>query len=413
MDARARAGVARLSAWLSAVLLSTASTASAQTELRSVSGTVIDQASGQPIADATVILDGRTLGTDARGFFAFDDVAPGLYELSVQHLAYGVFTDEVRVGELSVRLDVFVSPTAITLDPIEVVVESRDRRQARVAGTRNNVVTRDEIEASLGTADNVGSVLAQHVPGVRIRNQRRSGTPTCVEFRAGRSLLDPLACHPPVVVLDGVRISDPSLIFLNLPLESIQRMQVIPPGEAGVLYGTDSQYGVLLIETRTGGDTRDEPRALERRGSYDWSAESEPYPWAKVYGAAFLANAAGLALGVALARDCLTFEGLGNHFLESDCGTLGTAGARIALVTLPVAAVTFGANRVGGTELSRGRLLETAVGALLIGVPGYVIATAGEADAFAGADWFGGALLLLGVPAATTLADRLFRSLRD
>lgn len=390
--------------------------AAAQQQSVQVVGRVTDEASNQPVADATVTLSGRTDVTDERGFFLFDSVAPGRYSVRIQHLAYGEFTDDVRVGFQDMRLRVRMSETAIELEPVIVDVETRDQREARVSGSRRNVVTREEIEQSLGTAETVGSVLARNVPGVRVRTPPgRAGSLVCIEFRSGRSLDNPNRCHLPVVMMDGVRVSFPQALFMTLQLEDVQRMEVIPPGEAGVRYGTDSQYGVLLISTRTGADVlgrEADTRLTRRRGGYDWSEEPEPYPWAKVFGTAFLTNAAGMAIGVAVARDCLSFDGLANHFLSSDCGTLGTAGSRLALITLPMAAVTFGTQKTGGSDLSKGRILQTAVGAMLVGVPGYIMATGGEVDAFSGADWVGGAFLLVGIPAVATLADRLFRDLR-
>lgn len=386
---------------------------SAQSSVPSVSGRVTDQATQAPVPDATVELSGRATVTDAQGFFRFDSVRAGLYAVRVRHLAYGDFLDQLRVGPGGVQLQVTLSQTALELEPVIVDVRGREEREERERGTQRNVITRDQIVQSLGTAQNLATVLSRNIPGVRIKNTSgRMGGPTCIEFRSGRSLDDPMGCHDPVVFMDGVRVAYPRAIYPSLSLEDVQRLEVIPPGEAGVRYGTDSQYGVLLIETRTGQNRAETPR-LERRGIYDWTEEPDPYPWAKVFGTAFLTNAAGVALGTVMARRCLSFDGLAAHFLESECGSWGTAGARVGLIAVPVAAVTFGANSVGGSELSKGRLLQTAVGALIIGVPGYIMATGGEADAFPGADWVGGTLLLIGVPLVTTVADRLFRNLRD
>jgi hypothetical protein len=301
---------------------------------------------------------------------------------------------------------------------VVVSVVSRSRRAANARGTQANVVERSDIERSLGTAAHVGTVLARHVSGVRVRTQQaRSGAPICVEFRSMRSLDDPLRCHSPVVVVDGVRVANPQMVYTSLPLEDIERMEVLPPGEAGVMYGTDSQYGVLIIETQSG--IRSTAQRIEeevygsRRTTYDWSLESRPYDWKRVFAVAFLTNAAGLALGYAAGQTCLTFDNLSDHFLESECGGAASAGARVALISLPLTGASLGAWWAGGTDLSRGRLLHTFVGAALVGLPGYVLSTTGAGEGFSGSSWLGGVALVVGVPAAATAATRLFRSIRD
>jgi hypothetical protein len=386
-----------------------------------VSGRITDAETGLGVADATVTLAGTDIGvlTDGRGLFFLPRLEPGEYELRVEHIAYGVFVDSLRVEESSaLALRIEISQTAIELDPVVVSVTSPEQRAAEGRGTQSNVVEREEIEQSLGTAAHLGNVLARHVSGVRVRTQQaRVGAPICVEFRSMRSLDDPLRCHSPVVVVDGVRVANPRIVYTSLPLEDIQRMEVIPPGEAGVMYGTDSQYGVLIIETQSGVRPTAE-RIAElaygpNRSIYDWTLESRPYDWKRVFLTSFLANAAGLSLGLAAGRSCLTFDNLSDHFLESTCGGAGTAGARIALVTLPLTGAALGAQLSGRTDLSTGRLLHAFVGAALVGLPGYVLATTAEDEAFTGARWLGGAALIIGIPAAATAADRLFRRVRE
>jgi hypothetical protein len=401
---------------LGLTLLASATAAVAQ-ESPLISGRVTDAESGLGIADATVTVIGTEIGvlSDGHGLFILPHLDAGQYVLRVEHIAYGAFEDSLIVdGTSALALRVQISQTAIELDPVVVSVRSPERRAASARGTQANVVERAEIARSLGTAAHIGNVLARHVSGVRVRTQQaRVGAPICVEFRSMRSLDDPLRCHSPVVVVDGVRVANPRLVYTTLPLEDIERMEVIPPGEAGVMYGTDSQYGVLLIETQSGIQPTAERIAEEVYGSgrsvYDWTLESRPYDWKRVFVTSFLANAVGLALGVAAGRSCLTFDNLSDHFLQSDCGGAGTTGARVALVALPLAGAAMGAQLAGRTDLSTGRLLHTFVGAALVGLPGYVLATTGDNEAFGGAHWLGGVALIVGVPAAA----RLFRSIRD
>ena len=385
-------------------------------------GRVVDLDTGEPVSDATVMIRRSGLrgsmasalsGPDGRFRLDVPGDAAGL-RIRVEHLAYGRFDQPfVRPGP-GRELLVEISRTAIQLAPIEVSVEGRDARQRRISGTRSNIITREQIESRLGTSANLALVLERFATGVRVRGQQTApGQPICVEFRSSRTLDNPNACHPPVIVMDGVRVSSPGFFFNWLNLEDVERMEVIPPGEAGVQYGTDSNFGVLVIETRAGMSGREEEEErFVREPRYDFAVEGVPYDWKKTYLGAFVGNAVGLGVGLLVARSCLSFDGLSQHFLESECGGATTLGARIALVTLPVTGAGLGAGRFGRSARSEGNFLQTAFGAALIGLPGYLMATAGPEDAWAGADWAGGAVIVFGVPAIATIADRLWRSER-
>ena len=123
-----------------------------------------------------------------------------------------------------------------------------------------------------------------------------------------------------------------------------------------------SNYGVLLIDTRSGQSSRRATRTLPI-ARYDFAVEGVPYNWARTFGAAFVSNAIGVAIGVGTARSCLTFDNLSDHLLDSSCGTAHTVGARVALVVLPLGGVTFAANRAGRTEGSKGSFWATMLGA--------------------------------------------------
>ncbi len=394
----------------------------AAAQMRPIEGRVVDSETGDPVADATVTI--RRSGaaeavssalSELDGTFRVDVPVDGTsLRIRVEHLAYGRFDRPLEAPGAGRLLLVEISRTAIQLEPIEVTVETRDQREARVRGTQRNVVSREQIERSLGTAGNLGTVLERFVTGVRVRTQQtRPGAPICVEFRSSRTLDSPNECHPPAVIMDGVRVSSPLTFFAWLPLEDVERLEVIPPGEAGVQYGTDSNFGVLLIETRSGFVERGEAVPVVVQPRYDFGVEGVPYDWKRTFLGAFLGNAIGVGLGMAAASACLDFNGLSDHFLDSQCGGARTAAARIGLISLPLAGVGLGAGKAGRTDRSSGRFWHTVLGSALIGVPGYLIATAGPEDAWPGADWTGGVFVLIGVPAVATLADRLFRLERE
>ncbi len=386
-----------------------------------VLGRIFDAESGSALADVAVVVEGTGFGTVTNdvGLFVLERIPPGTHALRIQHLAYGEVRDSIRLSpgeDLTLRIN--LSTRAIGVEGVIVESASTRQREARARGSSSNVVTRDEIEPMIGTGQRLDQVLARHISGINVRNpQTRAGTAVCVEFRAPRSLQGTEGCRHPTVFLDGVRVSNPTPLWTTFPIEQIERMEVVSSAEAGARYGTDSSYGVLLIETRTGRSEMGVENVTSRgRRTYDWALETEPYPWAKVFASSFVGNAAGLAAGALIGRSCIEFEeGLANShfFLETSCDRLATAAVTTAMFGLPITGATFGANRAGRTDLSRGKWLPTAVAAALALVPGYILVVAKDDESFTGGRVIGWGALTIGVPAFTTIADRLFREFRS
>jgi hypothetical protein len=384
----------------------------------SLVGRIQDAETGAGIPDASVALGSEFLAlTDSAGFFAIGDIPPGEHTLRVVHIAYGDFDRLVTLAageELGLRIR--LSRTTIELEP--VIVEALTQREfdIRSRGTRRNEITREEISRSVASGGHLGHVLSRYVPGIRLRtDQSRSGAPVCVEFRSPVSLHETLACKHPMVFLDGVRVSVPEYLYTSLPVENIQRMEVIPPGEAGVAYGTDSRYGVILIETRTAANVLGEredysPRMGTTR--YDWGIEPEPYPLARVMGSALIGTAIGLALGYAVADPCLTFDGISPHFETSPCSGIPETASHLAWMTFPQLGATLGARYAGTTSVSRGRFFHTFLAGSLAAIPGLVLSLTNDEDGFFGSDVLGSLIIGIGIPLSTTLADRAFRRVR-
>ncbi len=394
----------------------------AQEEPPRISGRVLDRDTGAGVEGAELVLvplreeaaDSARAEqvTDGVGLFQFERAAPGAYALTVTHIAYGTFREEVTVapGE-RLALRVTLSPTAISLDPVVVEVASRDRRGTRALGTARRRVTSEQLAPIASTGNHLANALAQLLPGVRVRSGRsQPGELVCLEFRGVTSFAQP-GCLTPIVIVDNVRQSNGLVTLNTLPINEIQSVEAVPPGEAGVRYGADSNAGVILIETRSGMAVADGTRAAPT-GLYNWALESRPYPWGKALAAASAANALGLLAGYALSNRCLNFESLAQHFYEAECGFLVNAGSRLALYGAPQAGVGFVVARVGGTDLSRGSMWRNAVASAILSAPGVVLALTTEEDGFTGSRGLGIIMATVGAPAAAVLADRLFRRVR-
>jgi len=108
---------------------------------RTVSGTVVDAATGEQLIGATVVMEGSAIGTTANTYGYFSLTLPaGPVQLRVGYLGY---VAEVRAADLSVR-DVNLGkielrPSAAQLDEV-VVSSARDRLGNHVRGTQMGTI---------------------------------------------------------------------------------------------------------------------------------------------------------------------------------------------------------------------------------------------------------------------------------
>ena len=380
----------------------------------------MDKGSGEAVQDATVVLEAPDTAflvvTDRRGLFSFDQVSAGEYRVQVRHLAYGEHVEGVSVGpDVVVALRILISQQAIELDPLVVEAVSQREREARSRGTMIQEVTREEIERAARTSGHLGDVLRQTVPGLRVYdNNALPGSRVCIEFRGRRSVRIGGSCQSPMFILDGVRMYDPPSLYNTIQVGSIERIEVIPPTEAGLLYGSESAFGVITIETKLwqAPEESETVPAHLRGGVYDWTLETEEHSWKKVFLSAFVGNALGLAAGLAVADQCIEFDQLATDVFASRCNQLPTAGTWMAVISFPLAGAAMGARFGGATPISRGRFFPAMVSGAVALLPGYALASASQQETDAPSFRVGQIFVLVGIPAAVTIADRLFRKFR-
>jgi len=388
-------------------------------QLTDIRGRVMDRETGEAVQDATVVLEGQDTAflvvTDRRGLFSFKEVGSGEYRVRVTHLAYGVHAQGVTVeADALVALRILISQQAIELDP--VVVEALSERDLRIRsrGTMIQEVTREEIERAIRTSYHLGDVLRQTVPGLRVYDSSLPGARVCIEFRGRRSIRFGNRCQTPMVILDGVRMYDPPSLYSSIDPSSIERIEVIPPAEAGLLYGSESAFGVITIETKVWLTKEERETILPhlRGGVYDWTLEMEDYSWKRVFLSALVGNALGVAAGVAVANKCVEFDELATDLFASSCDQLPTAGSWAAVISFPLAGAALGARFAGATPISRGSFVPAMTAGAIALLPGYALVSASQQETRSASFRAGQIFVLLGIPAAVTIADRLFRKYR-
>ena len=396
-----------------------------------ITGRIVDRATGEPVPSAQVDflqLDGSRSGpvglqalTGPDGEFALDGVAEGAYLVQVQHLAYGTHLHPLRLeGRGTTAVEIFISQAAIELPALLVVVDAdaARRRAERASPSSRNILTREEIARATASGVTLGDYLRRSVAGISVRTPGGGdvGAYLCVEFRGARR--GDGRCRPPEVRLDGTVVPEPLSFLSQFSLDGLERIQVIPAADAGGQFGANAGWGVILLETRRGGLVTEDGIPVARRralsaGRFDWSLEAQPHPWAKVYGAAFLGNAVGLAAAGALLSRCMDLETRTFFRGEDYCGAAPLLATSVLAAILPPLTASLTARWAGSTDRSIGRFRQSLLYSLPVFVPGFALASVGAGDSgLTGLDILGMAVVVLGAPALNTLADRFFRDTR-
>ncbi len=406
--ARAKCTPATSFAALLCVLTLVSATPVAAQQTGTLTGRVLEHENSRPIPDVVVRLHdlGLSTVTDAAGMFRFEVVPEGAHILVVEHLAFGDQSREIAVnpGE-DLRLDVRLAPRTIELEPLVVeAVTELERRRISTGHSINEVGPAQLSEAARrGLA--LSDVLAQHLPGLRVRSGR---TGSCVEYRSTSAQG---GCNEVSIYVDGVRSAAPSLLYFSMPVEDIARVELLSPLQASTRFGMAAGGGALLVETKTGPQRTREAANEDLVSGFDWSLEEERYGWERVFASSFVGNAVGLALGLGLANQCLEIDtGIGG--LRPRCTGILTTGTGILALALPSAAGGYSAGWAGQTDRSKGRFLPAALGSAMAATAGYLLLIEGKSNESRPAQTAGIVLLTVGTPLMTTVADRIFRVLR-
>jgi len=250
-----------------------------QDDSGTISGRVVDSASGRAVRRATVHLDRSetSIVTSDSGYFALRDLPAGRHVLTIKALGYRAITRVVVLkGNTSVSIYVTLSPLATVLSG---VVTTATGVQAR----RNvaNDITSINVDSVMQTAPihNVTDLLDGRVPGMTVvRTTGTPGDPARIRIRGAGSVE---GTNAPIILIDNVRVyytddntnhtsgngvsirnantSYPRPSALDqLDPNMIERIDILKGPSAAALYGSESANGVISIITKRGkaGPTR-------------------------------------------------------------------------------------------------------------------------------------------------------------
>ncbi len=215
-----------------------------------ITGTITDEGSGQPIPGANVTVVGKSLGTSADfdGKYSLEVAQNPPFTVEISIIGYSSTTVEVTSNDQTV--DVSLTETATSLD--EVVV-SASRTPERIMESPVTV-ERMDIRAIRNTSSPSFYDGLENLKGVDINTN--SLTNKSVNTRGFATFANTRFMQ----LVDGMDNSSPALNFAIGNLLGMNELDVktieILPGAASALYGANAFNGILFMESQNAFDSQ-------------------------------------------------------------------------------------------------------------------------------------------------------------
>src|SRR5688572_11493726 len=279
----------------------------AQATTGTITGTVTDRATQQPIPYAKVLIVGTARGTHTndQGHYRLVSVPAGSIRVRVIRLGYEAETATLNVGAgETVTANFVLGATATRLDQV-VVSATGESELRRESG--NNVATINVDSLPRTVINGVSDLLSSRAANVIVtQTSGTTGGGSRIRIRGSNSLS---LSNEPLILIDGVRaISDVSGSTIDvggqnpsrlddLNTEDIEDIEIIKGPAAAALYGTAAANGVIQITTKRG-----------RAGKTRWNAYADGGTVRDV--TAYPANYGQVGVGTASGRRTVlcTFE---------------------------------------------------------------------------------------------------------
>lgn len=206
-----------------------------------VSGTVTNAQTGEPIPSVNILVAGTSIGTttSADGHYSLE-VASMQDTLRFSFIGYKTKTVPID-GQM--EIDVKMVPEAVGMQQL-VVVGYGQQQQQNVTAT---VGSANMENVSKVPVANVGEALIGKVSGVNIQSTGgQPGGGVHILIRGHRSLT---ASNEPLIVVDGMPFSG-SLSAIST--QNIKSINVLKDAAATAVYGSRGANGVIIVTTKSG-----------------------------------------------------------------------------------------------------------------------------------------------------------------
>jgi len=233
--------------WMTAMLMLLFSTQLLLGQGRNISGTVVDDQSGEPIVGANILVKGTITGTvtDIDGKYSLS-VPAGSTVIVYSYVGYD--TQEITLGASSV-IDIRLAAGEL-LDEV-VVIGYGVAKKEDLTGSVTQVSTKSFNEGPVNTPE---QLIVGRVAGVQVTSAGGApGGGNTIRIRGGSSLT---ANNDPLVVIDGIPV-DAGISGSQNPLNTInpndiESFTILKDASATAIYGSRASNGVIIITTKKG-----------------------------------------------------------------------------------------------------------------------------------------------------------------
>ncbi len=243
----------------------------AWSQTKTISGTVMDELSGQSLVGATVSIKGTSIATQTNEVGEFSISAEPTNVLVISYAGY--MDKEISVGTQENIMITLSSEATSKLDEVVVIGYGTQKRRDFAGSSASLNPTATKFTPS----SNVGTALQGAIPGVMVRQQTGApgATPNIV-FRGGTGFD---GSGGPLVVVDGVIV--PSLYGIDM--NDVEDIQVLKDAASTAIYGARAANGVILVTTKRGKKGRTQIQYSYKYTSNNFRSIADRYLSAEEY----------------------------------------------------------------------------------------------------------------------------------
>lgn len=215
-----------------------------------LSGTVTDKASGQPLPGVNVVVEGSNNGVSTD----FD----GKYQLAGLKSGDNVVFSYVGYQSATVKFtgqstaDVVLTEDANQLQEVVVQVGYGSVKKKDATGAVTAIGTKEFNKGANVTTENL---LNGRIAGVTINTSGAPGSGSQIRIRGGSSLF---ASNDPLIVLDGLPLDNKTnegstSLLASINPNDVESITVLKDASATAIYGSRASNGVIIITTKKAG----------------------------------------------------------------------------------------------------------------------------------------------------------------
>lgn len=206
---------------------------------QTVTGTVIEQETGEPVIGASVLVEGTQLGrtTDVNGEFTIQNVPASAKTLRVSYVGLKTTTAEIKP-----KVKIYMESSTKETDQVIVVAFGKAKKSSYTGSA--TVVGEEELAKS--QVSSITNALAGQVPGLQITSS--NGAPGSTGTIRVRGFSSINAGKDPLIILDGAPYSGD---LSNINPADVESMTVLKDATSTALYGARGANGVIMITTKS------------------------------------------------------------------------------------------------------------------------------------------------------------------